>query len=585
MPKLSQQDQSVVDRLRSTHADYEGEQVWHRFLLDSYAGTGGYAGRVRMPFSSFWGSAAEDYGTSLSPSTTDDLNDTESQIDTYLERFPREDVKKFARRAAVSQFPNYCEPIVDLRHSYLNRKPMGYEGVEALQGDETAWWSNVGEGKTWDELMTTVVRMRALVLGWFPMLVDAPPAPSGLSVAQAKEAGVRARCIPLFPSNLLEWAIDEDTGAFQWVKLRTCHVRRATFMAEPVRVERFAVWSATSVVVDEVHTSANGDEELVRIGERPHGFGEVPIVIFRAKPVPADRFRGLSIISGAAPMNRKLFNYLSEYDEHLRSCVFGMLQAPVNDPKAKGVVVVGNANILPIAKDSTRDYRWIAPDGSVATTYEARVLKQIDEIHRVGRNESGGTKQVAKSGVAQAYSFEGMNRAISDNAVSLATGEQRTLRLVARVEAPATDAAKIRVIPASKFDVEEMAKELEEVLTALDLDLGVTATAKLKQRIARKLLPNLSDEEMAEIDQEIEQRADEQAQEAAAMREMLAAGGQDPAGQDPQVDPADPEADPEADPATPPVPPKGGKRKPPAGPVRPGERTAPQGKPKARAGR
>lgn len=571
MPTLQGPEKQLADALRATHTSYETERTWHRFLLDSYAGTGGFAGRVRQPFAAFWGSAAEDYAR-LSTTVNGDLDDTESRIDTYLERFPREDAPKFARRVAVSVFHNYCEPIVDLRASYLNRKPMTYEGVGPLREGDDAWWERAGLGLSWDDLMTSVVRLRALVLGWVPVLVDAPPAPSGeMSVAQARDAGVRARVVPLYPSNLLDWQFDEETGELLWAKLRTCHVRRADFMAPGARVERFTIWTRDTAATAELMTSEDGSEELRMDQPRAHAFGRVPLVIFRAKPAPNDPLRGLSIIGSVAPMNRKLFNYVSELDEHLRSCVFGMLQVPMRDSKQGGTVVTGNANALLIDPNASRDYKWISPDGAVASTYEARIAKQVDEIHRVGRNESGGAKQVAKSGVAQAYDFEGMNRAISDNAASLARAEQETLRLVATIEASSLDQDSIRVIPATKFDVEEMAKDLEEALTAIDLGLGMTATTRLKQRLARKLLPNLSEEDQTAIDSEIEELAKAAEQAAQAMQEELAAGGAEELDADEPDEPGD-EQEPEA-------------RPPAEGPPRAGERTQRPGRPRARGAR
>lgn len=572
MPKLTGDDEKRALILRATHDDYASEALWHRFLLDAYAGTGGFAGRVRLPFASFWGSAAEDYGTALSTTVQGDLNDSESQIDTYLERFPREDVRKFSRRVAVSDYHNYCEPIVDVRHSYLNRKPMTYEGVDALRAGDDSWWRQVGEGMTWDELMTQRVRLRALVLGWVPVLVDVPRLPENVSVAQAREMKARARLIPLFPSNMLSWSYNAESGRLDWAKLRVCYTEQLGPMAPKTKVERFQLWSATEVQEWELRTDDQGNESLSGGGTVRHPFEEVPLVIFRAKPSPADRLRGLSIINSVARMNRKLFNYVSEFDEHLRSCVFGMLQVPTADPKNPGTIVGGNGNVLYLDHKSGRDFKWISPDGGVAQTYEPRIEKQVEEIHRVGRAQSGSGKQVAKSGVAQAYDFEGLNRAISDNAQSLAVAEQQVLRLVCKVEDPSAKLTDVRVIAASKFDVEEMAKDLEEALTAVDLNLGVTATARMKQRLVRKLLPNLSEDDLALIDDEIEEAAVRAEQEAAATREMLTQDPNDP------TDPPDPTDDPAVGKTPPP-------REPPKGPPVPGERTKRPGTPRAKGPR
>lgn len=521
---LSDDQRKLLERLRETRGDYKRELVWHRFLMDAYSGTGGFQGRTRMPFASFWGEAAETYSTLSIALTGIDTLAGEDQIETYLDRYPREDLGKFRRRVNIAQYTNYCEPIADLRLSYLNRKPMTYSGVEALEKGDDPWMANAYNGLSWDRLMRDVMRLRAFVLGWCPMLIDAPKVEGEISVAQAKEQGLGAQAIPLYPSNVLDYLTDER-GSFTWVKLVTRYTRRETIFVEPVTVECYSVWTPQEVFKWEVTVDSRGDDVSVDfLGRTQHAFGRVPVIIFRAKPAPNDPVRGLSVVGSVAQLNRRLFNYLSEFDEHLRSSVFSMLQVPTKHESKIGTLVTGSSNAVAVPPDSSREYKWIEPSGVVAETYEKRVEVTVQEIHRIGRSESGAGKTVAKSGVAQAYDFESTNRAISDNASSLAASEQEALRLVLVIESPTDDPSKVRVTAATRFDVEEMAKELEEALTAVDLDLGITATALMKKRLVRKLLPNLNEEELETIDDEIDARTQQLQDEADFARQQLAAG-------------------------------------------------------------
>ena len=196
-------DQALISALLSKRTDYDAELQWHRFLLDAFAGTGGFEGRVRMPFASFWGAGADMYGRGFVGSMALDIGTSESQVDTYLDRFHREDAPKFARRAAIA---NYCSPvekIVDIRLSYLSRKPWQRDGVEKL----ASWMKDVdGYGTSFDTLMRTVVRVRGEVVGYGPVLVDMARADTEdgeqLSAAQADEQKLSPRLIPLSPSRL-----------------------------------------------------------------------------------------------------------------------------------------------------------------------------------------------------------------------------------------------------------------------------------------------------------------------------------------------------------------------------------------------
>jgi hypothetical protein len=549
--------QQIIESLRSTREGYEDETTYHRFLLDSYAGTGGFAGRVRQPFAGFWGAGAEMYSrTSMELSTIR----SEADIDTYLDRHPREELPKFKKRMDVAHYPNYVEPIVDIRLSYLTRKPstrIGFdrlftidtpkpEPVAPAQVDpkskpqpvalpvptttaqrspeskrEHAWADDIGNGMTWDRYLRDVIYLRAALLGWTPVLINAPVSAPGLSVMQAKENGLRARAHALFPANLRDYALD-DRGQWLWAKLATRVWRRPTPFSDSVCVERYEVWYPERVDVYEIAKDKDGRDILQNVRSHEHGFGRVPLVIFRAKPTPDDSVVGLSMVGSVAQESRRLFNYVSELDEHLRSSTFAFLQVPVKDTTKKSKWVLGSGNALPVPHDASQGYAWIAPGPEVAEVYEKRIATTVQEIHRMGRTEytaSGEAK--TSSGVARAFSFENTNRAIADTARCYAEAEQEVLRIVSKYEGATDEEADDgRVTPPTKFDVEEMARELDDALKAVSLALPAAALAALKKRITRLLLPNLNEEEMQEIDDQIDAAEVEREQAAIEQEEL-----------------------------------------------------------------
>ena len=74
-------------------------------------------------------------------------------------------------------------------------------------------------------------------------------------------------------------------------------------------------------------------------------------------------------------------------------------------------------------------------------------------------------------------------------------------------------------------------KQLEETEKLVTLDVGATATAEAKKRMVRSALPNLTNEQLEQIDSEID-AAVEEAEAAAAFeqeqREAMLAEGVDP---------------------------------------------------------
>lgn len=525
-------DQTQDDRIKRIvrkHDRYESERVWHKFLLDAFAGTGGFEGKVRMPFASFWGAGADLYGPSADTLTS--TPDDEAAIDTYLDRYPREDTKKFARRAAIANYPNPVEPVVEIRLSYLNRKPMTREGAEKLEEGDRAWMQDVdGRGTTWHVMMRSIVQIRASVIGWCPVLFDMKPEPEDepeLSVQRANELGMRPRAIPLFPANLYDWH-EDDAGEIEWAKVGTYKVERDDPLADPVAVHCVTLWERHQVTVFELVEDPKTKKETIRSEVvRPNKWGTVPIVIFRAKPAPTDAIRGLPMVGSIAKLAKRLLNYLSELDEHLRGSTFSILQVPTEDADKIGVIMAGTGNALPIKPDASVEYKFISPDTGVPEVYERRIEETKKDVRYLGRTEftGGNASGQQKSGLSRAFEFENTNRAVADTAEQFAQGEQRALRLVLLMEgASKADADKLRVIPATKFDVEEMAKEIEEALGAKGLGLGATATSEMAKRLVRKLLPNLDEATLAKIDGEIESLATEAEEDRAFERAEMRAG-------------------------------------------------------------
>ena len=237
-----------------------------------------------------------------------------------------------------------------------------------------------------------------------------------------------------------------------------------------------------------------------------------------------------------------------------------MLQIPMrgSDQQLANELMVGNNQGLPLHQDSQRDYKWIAPPESVAKTLEGRIKVTREEMFRQGRVEfvtatTGGGGNQARSGISRQFEFENTNRAIADFARRDARFQERSLFLVASVlpgELRDTEFkdSPIRVHPPEKFSVEEVERELADAEAAITLDLGPMATAELKKKIVRTVLPNLTDEKLDEIDAEIDQgEADRKAQAEALARATSSLGNPD--------DDEDDE-DEDEEPPTPPAPPE-----------------------------
>lgn len=534
-------EQAFIDRVRSKRADYECEREFHRFLLDAYTGSGGFAGKVIPPQASFLGAAAEIYAQSPTQFWGAD------QYDTYLDRFPREDEPKFQRRRDVAHYLNYTAPICNLFASYL-AAGITRDGIDP-EGELAAWMQDCdGKGTTWDSLRTTTLVPRALQLGWCPIFVDQDKVPDGTEVkteGDRKALDLVTRALLLYPANLIDWHADE-TGTLMWAKVLIQGTDRSDPLGEATCYDRVYVLTTDWVSVYRIE-KREGDRETIatEIDKQAHGLGVVPVVVMRATPTPDDSVRGISTMAGVAIENRRHFNLLSELDEHLRSTVFAILQIPIPDGKqAPSEVAIGGGNALPVSASSSQPYKFISPDKSVADTYEKRLGETVREIYRIASAPFDKDGGAAQSGESRAYQFETTNKALVAIAKSFADCDQQTLRLVAKWQG-ASDAEieKIRCSPPADFRVDDLAVDLENTVKAIALPgMPTTGKSMLIARTLDKLLPNMNAEQRAKIEGELDaavkaaEKAEADAAKAAAKAPTKgnAEGGDDADGAEPK---------------------------------------------------
>lgn len=520
-------DQELIEALRFTRADYSDECEWMRFLSDSYTGTGGYAGRIKPPIYGFLGSAAEIYGSRLV------LASQSSKADTYLDRFPREEDTKFAQRQNVAHLDNYLAPIFDLFLSYANSAESTYDNVPPTV---TEWQKDVtGTGVSWDQLLHEIVRPRGALLGWCPVLFDRDSAPEGtvaVTKADEQQLGLRLRAVALFPSNVLDWEVDEKTGALVAVKIRTCHKLRTDILMGAEEYEEYRVFTPTTFSVYRVRKTS-GAETVDRVTENaPHSFGAVPLVSFRNKPTPGDSMRGVSMVSEIATAQRRLFNLHSELDEHIRASVFAILGVPMKDTTAEtGSIIGGSGTVIRVPMDSRLPLHFVAPPESVAGTLETRIGNTVREIYRVMNAPYENDKGGAQSGTALAQKFDGTNRKVAGAVRSFALSEQTSLRLVAKADGSKGSADTLTVAPQRDFRVDDVATDIANAVAAAGLP-GMPAIAKTKilERVLEKMLPNLTDETKAAIKAALAAEAAKlaSAAEAAEQKPATQRGGDTP---------------------------------------------------------
>jgi hypothetical protein len=409
--------------------------------------------------------------------------------------------------------------------SYLNKADAIYESEPAKVKD---WMADVdAKGSSWQTWMRDVVRPRASLLGWMPVVFDADGAEvdGPVTKAQEKQLGRRIKSIPLFPVNLLDWICDDD-GKMIAAKIRIVRTRRDNLLGGSVTEELYSLWYADRVERFTVTTDGNNEPRVTGEETRAHAMGAVPIVTFRPKATPDDRVRGISTIANSAPIARRLFNLESERQDHIRGQVFATLGIPVADTsdKTAGELILGNGSAIMVPKDANMMLHYVAPPASVAATLAECIETTVRELYRVENVEYAKiTGGAPASGVARAYEFEQTNKRLSGMAGSFSRDEQEALQLVGRIYG-APDADKVKVTAPTDFSVEDPATEITATGEAMTLGLGATAERELKSRLVSRMLPNLPTATYDIIQSELDELRNQAEADKALAREVAAAG-------------------------------------------------------------
>ncbi|MEQ8721014.1 MAG: hypothetical protein RID81_07035 [Sandaracinaceae bacterium] len=484
----------LITSLRRTRNDHAKEYEWHRFLWDAYTGGGGFEGAVKQPESGYWGPAAEAYSTGAASLGL-------SHDDSYLDRHPREDDRKLQSRRNVAHYWNFVEPVVGLKLSFLLQRPFTVENLP----EEIAEWAEDadGNGHSLEDIVRDVIAVQSAVLGWTPAIIDLPRAPGELTRAQARENGIRPYVTPSTPVALLDWHKGRG-GRLEWAKVRTVYSEQASPLDAPVEIEEITFWYPDRAEVYQIR-KVGGAETVAGPEVYSHPFGEVPVLVSRRKPVPLDPVRGMPWDKQVAVECRRLFNAISELDEHMRGQVFAILQVPTSDPTKLGKITLGVDNAVPIDPDARQSWAYIAPPASVAETYETRIERTIREIYRMARVEWDRSTGGVESGEARKKKFAATNATIVEAARELARWQEAVYRLAGRGLGVSEERlAQIRVIPPTDFDVEELTTKIRNALDALSARLGPTASSLIRKRLASALLPDATSEDREQIDLEIE---------------------------------------------------------------------------------
>jgi len=484
----------------------------------------------------------------------------------YIKRHPRESADALVARRSRVFYRNFPGPILDLICSYLFSKTITREpgqgsskstvqmkrapfsggtnadyemadqqsGASAVPPAEIAnEWTQFlydvdRQGNSIDRFMRRVVYWTQC-FGMVDVIVDMPRLARPLANrAEEQQLRVQPYFTYYFPTARTNYEIDEF-GRLVWVRYQEPLVGNAPpfklrdrrdlqealrmTQAQPTPFVLPALKGAGGQAIPRpinavyrtftrtnwyVHTIEENRVTNLEQGEHPCAM--VPSVTFFNRQRALTPEIGLSAINDIAGVSETILNYDSLIDESVYQQILNILVMK-RQMAHKGDFVIGAENVLEYTGDQPPNY--ITPSTAPLAFMSQRIVDLKQEIVRLANFNSGDALQVRSvpSGTAATVEFNETDRILAEKAEEAQEGEWKLHALWYRWKGSQFDGT---IDYPDSFQVQSFADQVSELAQAGSGVRSDMFRRELEKRLVRRLLPNVPQELLDEIEQEID---------------------------------------------------------------------------------
>lgn len=421
----------------------------------------------------------------------------------------REDVESYSRRISELFGLNYSRAVVDLVTFYLFKKEPTRTLPDALAND-SAWAAFLSDCNLYGDSFADFMADRgrwAAVQGTMGFLIDKPPM-AAENKAQERDLGIYPYIASYFPSSILDWYYERDaTGR-----------PRLTFLKLKDDDDTYRIWypdrwETWIQATDEDGTPLGDEAEATLLASGVNKLGEIPFVWLhnvRGRDWPI----GVSDIHEIGRIDLSIIRDLSQLSEIVGYNAFPMLLAPALEDGEAPLDEVGSTAILEFDPENPQAKpEWLTPAAEGVIKAILLVIEQKGrEIYRIAN--AGGLQQVdtatvAKSGTALSAEFQQLNAKIVQKAVNVEKAENQILYFWLRWQGMDELIPESKIERSRDYDVHNLAQDLADAMTAKTIVRSETFRQEVEKSVARATLPQLEDDVMQKIEDEIEEPPEE----------------------------------------------------------------------------
>lgn len=478
MPKIEPgQDLTVAD-LKEKHGLYEYYIDEWRFLMASYEGT------------------------------------KELVEKGYLERNERESRENYDRRKREAHGFDYSKSIVDLFNFYLFKKPVKRD--LKLLNEDPQWLMFFEDcnliGDSFDDFLTEQGRY-ASIEGHVGIMVDRPSTQYA-TLQEELDAKVYPYVAPYRPTAILDWEYERDENNrphLTYIKLLDDDGQYRLWWRGVWEIWELPVGEEDDLKIASHTPSEKANAVLINKGE--YSLPEIPFVWLqnmKGKKAPI----GVSDIHEVARLDVSILRNISQGEEVINYAAFPMMRKPRRESKPGSVSEPGNDDVSvqvilefdPENPNSKPDWLEAAVNEPIQAILRW-ISKKVEEIYRAvnaGGMASTEISTTAKSGVALKTEFQLLNSTLVRKAKNLEKTERQIIKYWLAWQQVENYFKEITIERSRTYDVEDLASDLENALTASIIVKSPSFNARLQKNVVRQMLPAVGEDELLLIDEEID---------------------------------------------------------------------------------
>lgn len=463
----------------------------------------------------------------------------------YIPQHEREPEIAYQRRIKDLYSFAYSKSVCNIfTHHLLNKPPAG-RSLQKLDNDPF-WGMFFKDANLYGDSFDTTIQsvcLNASILGQMGILVDKSPA-KFKTVEEQKAAKVYPYLATYFPLAILDWKYERDSfhrPYLSYLKLLDDDGRYRVW-----KVDEWAVFEVkdddgrpespdTSLVsysggqsssqitggkaapgakAVPVQAPSGGGERLKPVEEGSNPLGFIPFLwLYNLKT--GNHGIGESDISEIGRIDISLIKNASQIEEIINYAAFPMMMKPRRDAKPDGVALEQDDEIsVQSIVEFDPEYpeskpEWLTPEVESSINAIIKTMEhKVAEIYRaanIGGLAGTEISTQAKSGVALKSEFQILNSTLVAKADNLEKAENKIIEFWLKWENKWESLGEVVSFGRSKsFNIEDIAADLENALTAKTVVMSKTFNALLQKQTAKQVLPSMTEEEQNKVDGEID---------------------------------------------------------------------------------